>query len=114
MALPDFLIIGAPKAGSTALHEALAPHPGLFLSAVKEPKFFLCDGKPTRREGPGDAHSVKEWVWSRERYEALFDSAPPGTLRGESTPFYLWDHDAHARMRRLVPEAKLIAVLRDP
>ena len=114
MALPDFLIIGAPKAGSTALHEALVPHPQLFLSTVKEPKFFLCDGKPPRQTGPGDAHSAKEWVWSRTRYEALFDAAPSHTLKGESTPFYLWDGDAHSRMRRLIPEAKLIAVLRDP
>ena len=46
MAFPDFLIIGAPKAGSTALHVALAQHPDLFLSDPKEPKFFLCDQQP--------------------------------------------------------------------
>ena len=40
--LPDFLLIGAPKAGTTALHAALAQHPGLFLSPVKEPKYYLC------------------------------------------------------------------------
>src|SRR4051794_7134193 len=40
MPLPDFLIAGVPKAGTTALHAALAPHPGLYLSPVKEPKFF--------------------------------------------------------------------------
>ena len=43
--MPDFLVIGAPKAGTTALHVALARHPGLFMSAVKEPKFFLSDGR---------------------------------------------------------------------
>jgi hypothetical protein len=117
MALPDFLVIGAPKAGSTAVHAALARHPGLFLSAVKEPKYFLCgDERParSRQRGPGDAHSAREWVWRRDRYEALFDDAPAGTLKGESTPFYLWDRDAHHRMRKVVPEARLIAVLRDP
>ena len=46
MSLPDFFIIGAPKAGSTALHAALAHHPDLYLSPVKEPKFFLHDGRP--------------------------------------------------------------------
>ena len=117
MALPDFLVIGAPKAGSTAVHAALARHPALFLSRVKEPKYFLCDDRPPARgdhRGPGDAHSAREWVWRRDRYEALFAAAPAGTLKGESTPFYLWDRRAHRRIRRLAPEARLIAVLRDP
>jgi hypothetical protein len=117
MALPDFLVIGAPKAGSTAVHAALARHPALFLSKVKEPKYFLCDDRRPARavhQGPGDAHSAREWVWRRDRYEALFDAAPPGSLRGESTPFYLWDRAAHRRIHRLVPEVRLIAVLRDP
>src|SRR4051794_37698597 len=85
VALPDFVIVGAPKAGSTALHAALARHPELHLSAVKEPKFFLCDGvPPDRQHGPGDAHSQREWIWRRGQYEALFDGAPEGTLKGES------------------------------
>ncbi len=115
MALPDFLVIGAPKAGTTALHAALAGHPGLFMSAVKEPKFFLTDGPPPRRGGgPGDVQTYREHVWRREDYEALFDAAPPGTLRGESTPFYLYDRRAQQRIRALIPGTRLIAVLRDP
>jgi len=117
VALPDFLVIGAPKAGSTAVHEALVQHPQLFLSVPKEPKYFLTDGAPPRRadhRGPGDAHSSREWVWQRDRYEGLFDAAPAGALRGESTPFYLWDKAAHLRMHDAVPDAKLIAIIRDP
>ncbi len=117
MALPDFLIAGAPKAGSTALHAALVQHPQLFLSNPKEPKFFLTDGRPpppATQRGPGDAHSAQEWIWQRDRYERLFDAAPPGALRGESTPFYLWDTAAHARIAAAVPDVKLIAVIRDP
>ena len=77
--LPDFLIIGAPKAGTTALHRALLPHPELFLSPVKEPKFFLCAGAPPAgQRGPGDAHSAQEWIWRRDEYEALFAGAPDG------------------------------------
>lgn len=117
MALPDFLIIGAPKAGSTAVHAALTGHPQLFLSTPKEPKFFLSDGTPPPREehrGPGDAHSRQEWVWQREAYERLFDAAPPGVLKGESTPFYLWDRDAHLRIAQTLPDVRLVAVLRDP
>jgi hypothetical protein len=112
---PDFFLIGAPKAGTSALHAALAQHPHLFLSKVKEPKYYMCgDSPPPAYKGPGDAHSNQEWVWQRERYLDLFDEAPEGSLRGESTPFYLYNRDARRRIAVDRPDAKLIAVLRDP
>ena len=114
MALPDFFVAGAPKSGTTALHAALAQHPGLYLSAVKEPKFFLTDGPPPAQGGPGDAKTYREHVWRRSDYEDLFDPAPPGTLRGESTPFYLYSREAQRRIKTLIPGARLIVVLRDP
>jgi hypothetical protein len=114
MALPDFLIAGVPKAGTTALHAALSRHPGLYLSPVKEPKFFLTDGPPPTRGGPGDALTYREHVWERDKYEALFDAAPPGVPRGESTPFYLHDPEAMRRIRDLIPGARLIVIIRDP
>ena len=117
MALPDFLVIGAPKAGSTALHAALAQHPQVFLPTPKETKHFLTAGVPpscTSQRGPGDAHSAQEWIWRRDEYERLFDGAPEGTVRGESTPFYLWDRVSQRRIHSSIPGVKLIAVLRDP
>ncbi len=115
MALPDVFVIGAPKAGSTAVHAALATHPRLFMSNPKEPKYFLCDdAPPPAQHGPGDAHSRKEWVWDRAEYESLFDDAPSDALLGESTPFYLWDASAHVRIAATAPRARLIAVVRDP
>src|SRR5438552_15045111 len=70
--MPDFLVIGAPKAGTTALHAALARHPGLYMSAVKEPKFFLSDGPPPAKGGgPGDALTYREHVWRRPDYEEI-------------------------------------------
>jgi Sulfotransferase family len=114
VALPDFLVIGAPKAGTTALHTALAEHPQLYMSPVKEPKFFLTDGPPPSRGGPGDARTYREHIWQRADYEALFDAAPEGARRGESTPFYLYDHAAQRRIRALIPEARLIVTIRDP
>ena len=112
---PDFFLIGAPKAGTSALHSALALHPHLFMSPVKEPKYYMCgDSPPPAYKGPGDAHSNQEWVWQRERYLRLFDGAPRGALRGESTPFYLYNRDARRRIAADRPDAKLIVVLRDP
>jgi hypothetical protein len=112
--MPDFLVIGAPKAGTTALHVALSGHPELYMSAIKEPKFFLTDGPPPAKGGPGDALTYREHVWRRADYEALFDAAPPGTLTGESTPLYLYNRAALRRIRAEIPEAKLIVIVRDP
>src|ERR1700691_2802045 len=114
MALPDFLVAGVPKAGTTALHAALSRHPGLYMSPVKEPKFFLSDGPPPTKGGPGDALTYREHIWQRDRYEALFDAATAGTLRGESTPLYLYDPAAMTRIAKTIPDVKLIAILRDP
>jgi hypothetical protein len=115
--LPQFVIAGAPKAGTTALHAALATHPGLYLSPVKEPKYYLTDGRPPPRSGqrgPGDAHSAGEWVWRRADYLALFRGAPAGAVRGESTPFYLYDRSAQARLAADVPDVRVVVVVRDP
>src|SRR4051812_19783880 len=108
MPLPDFLIAGVPKAGTTALHAALVRHPGLFLPTVKEPKFFLTDSRPPTAGGPGDVQTYQEHIWRRADYEALFDPAPPGALKGEATPFYLYDHSSHLRIHALLPYARLI------
>ena len=112
---PDFLIIGAPKAGTTALHAALAQHPEVFVSDPKEPKYWLCDDAPPPAwRGPGDAHSQQEWIWRREEYDDLFRPAAGHLLRGESTPFYLWSRGAHRRLAESLPSVRMIAVVRDP
>jgi hypothetical protein len=111
----DFFLIGAPKAGTSALYAALVQHPELFMSRIKEPKYYMCgDSPPPAYKGPGDAHSSREWVWQRDRYLALFDEAPEGMLCGEATPFYLYNRDARRRLAVDNPSAKLIAILRDP
>ncbi len=112
---PDFLIIGAPKAGTTALHAALAGHPDVFVSNPKEPKYWLCDGAPPPAWcGPGDRHSQQEWIWQADEYTALFDGAGEHKARGESTAFYLWSRGAHRRIAEALPAVRLIAVVRDP
>jgi hypothetical protein len=109
------LIVGAPKAGTTALHSALAQHPQVFTTTPKEPKYWLCgDAPPPHWTGPGDAHSQQEWIWRRRDYDALFEPAGNDQIRGESTPFYLWSRPAHRRIAEHLPNVKLVAVIRDP
>lgn len=112
---PDALIMGAPKAGTSALHAALAQHPQIYASPVKEPKYYMCwDAPPPAYRGPGDAHSNQEWIWRRADYEALFRDASEDAVRLESTPFYLYLRGARRRIAEELPEAKLIIIVRDP
>ena len=110
--MPDFLVIGAPKAGTTALHAALARHPGSTCRRSRSRSSSCPTGRRPPRGGPGDALTYREHVWRRPDYEALFDAAPPGTLRGESTPLYLYDRAAMRRIRAKLPGARLIVVVR--
>lgn len=98
--LPHFLILGAQKAGTTALVAYLAQHPRIALAAEKEVDFFASD----LRYGQGLAWYGSQW----DR------KLPAGTLRFEASPNYLFVPPAAERIRRRVPRAKLIVILRDP
>lgn len=115
MPLPNLFVIGAPKCGTTSLHRYLDQHPLISMSKVKEPKFFLADGVRPHHAGPGDDRACRAYVVERGAYEALFSYPPgPGAYAGESSPYYLWNPDAAAKIKELVPEARLVAVLREP
>ena len=106
--LPHFLVIGAYKSGSTALQEALRAHPGIFLPA-KGPSFFAVDEAPAI-ERPLPQGTVRDW----DAYQALFADAPEGAVRGDVSPEYLASPRACGRIRARLPDARLVAVLRDP
>ncbi len=106
MALPNLFIIGAPKAGTTSLHDYLDEHPEVQMSALKEPNFFAPHLDPI--------HEPRR-VRRRDEYERLFDGA--AAVRGEaSTPYaeYPLRQGVPERIKQLVPEAKLIYLVRDP
>jgi hypothetical protein len=97
--LPNLIVIGAMKAGTTSLHHYLALHPEIAMSTVKEPDFF-----------------VRELGWQRglDWYARLFG---PGAVRGESSTSYTKAPryaGVAPRMRELVPDARLVYVVRDP
>lgn len=111
-ALPSFLIVGAQKAGTTALYYALSKHPQVFMSAVKEPAYFVAEDALRNAAGPGDKAS--QLVTSLEAYEELFAGAGSGDVRGEASTSYLYDPDAAKRIKDQLPDVKLIAILRNP
>ena len=100
--LPDFFVIGAPKAGTTTLHRHLQRHPKLFLAEPKEPDFFT---------------SADRVEHALESYAALFSGARADQLAGEmSTTYSRWPHtdDVPHLVASHCPDARYVYVLRHP
>jgi hypothetical protein len=114
MTMPNFLIIGTAKSGTTSLYNYLKQHPQVYVSPVKEPKFFAYEGEKLDFRGPGDRLANSSVVTDIEAYRALFAKVSGETAVGEASPLYLYIPKAPERIRHHVPEAKLIAILRNP
>jgi hypothetical protein len=116
MTLPNFLIISPGKSGTTSLYHYLKQHPQIYMSPIKEPRFFALEGRdPASFQGPGDREMIGQTaVTNLEDYQALFAGVSGEKAIGEATVTYLHDPEAASRIRHYVPEAKLIAVLRNP
>lgn len=99
--LPDFLVIGAQKSGTTSLFDHLAQHPRIRPSATKEIHYF------DREYGRGER-------WYRGHFALQRQAHRSGLVTGEATPAYLVFPPAAARAHQLVPRARLVAVVRDP
>jgi len=117
MSLPNFLVLGAAKAGTNALFHYLRQHPQVYMSPWKEPKFFAFESRDeltfraaNGREAPVNATVILD----QTEYERLFDGASGEHALGEASPQYLYAEKAPARIKRFVPEMKLVAVLRNP
>jgi hypothetical protein len=102
--VPDFFIVGNPKSGTTALYEMLCQQPRIFMPSVKEPHFFAGEGAARLERVPS----------TLEAYLELFAEAAPDQLLGEASPSYLQSHTAAASIAALRPDARIIAILREP
>ncbi len=101
MVLPNFLVIGSMKSGTTSLYRYLRDHPRVFMPDKKEPEFF---SRPT-------------WESEMPWYESLFRAAGNATAVGEASPIYTrYPHvpDVPERMAKVLPEARLIYLVRHP
>lgn len=114
MTMPNFLIIGAAKSGTTSLYHYLRQHPQIYMSPVKEPRFFAFEGRRPRFRGPNDDEINRTVITTIEQYRKCFDGAMGEKALGEASPVYIFSDEAPARIRRHIPEAKLIAILRHP
>lgn len=99
---PDFFIVGAFKAGTTALYDYLRQHPQVFMPFHKEPLFF------------GDDLSRRYGRMSMERYLALFAGVRAGQRIGEASAWYLYSRTAAREIAAFAPGAQIIVMLRNP
>ena len=104
-AMPNFFIVGAPKCGTTSLHEYLQRHPDVFMPFYKEPHYFGSDLQGSR---------FRQFRNKPERYLKLFQDACGEARVGESSPWYLASRRAAAEIHAYDPAAKIIIMLRNP
>ena len=113
--MPDFIIIGAAKAGTTALYESLRQHPQIGMSHVKEPNFFALENqKLNYKSGTTSPGYLEECVTDIDTYRRQFKKSREDMILGEASPLYLYAPEASERIKFYMPEAKIIAILRDP
>ncbi|MEM8501872.1 MAG: sulfotransferase [Cyanobacteria bacterium P01_D01_bin.1] len=111
--LPNFLIIGAAKAGTTSLCHYLTQHPEIYISEEKEPRFFSPEFYTKDTNGLLRNNARKE-AFSLEEYQNLFESVTIERAIGEATTEYLYYPKTPQRIRDRIPNARLIAILRNP
>lgn len=116
MTLPNFVIIGVAKAGTTSLYRYLDQHPQVFMCPVKETNFFAYEdtraGTWTDEVDPPNPARFR--VKTLEAYEALFAGVSDEIAIGEASPRYFRCPTAARRIHACIPDVKLVASLRNP
>jgi hypothetical protein len=112
---PSFIVIGAGKCGTTSVYNYLDAHPNVFVSRVKETKFFAVMGRNIEecKFTHGD-HVFQNYINNRSEYFELFEDAVKYTVSGEVSPQYLASPTAALHIKDELPDTKIIAILRDP
>lgn len=114
MKMPNFLIIGAAKSGTTSLYSYLAQHPQIYMSPLKEPHFFTFEGQNINFKGLGDSKTHSSIITDLESYSNLFQDVSDEIAIGEASTTYLSVTGTAERIKNYLPNIKLIAILRDP
>jgi hypothetical protein len=115
MVTPNFVIVGAAKAGTTAIYHYLLQHPQIYLSPLKETNYFALAGQELCFRGPGDDDYVNRLsITDEAAYFAQFDGVRDEIAIGEASPLYLYHPQAAGRIYDTIPKTKIIAVLRNP
>ena len=111
--LPNFLLIGAQKAGTTSLYHYLGQHPEIFMSPEKEPRFFAFEGHALDFAGPGNER-LRTTTTTLAAYQQLFSGVRDERAVGEASVVYLHHPRVAPAIAAAIPDAKIVAVLRNP
>jgi len=114
MNMPTFLLIGAGKSGTTSLNNYLKQHPEIFMSPVKEPQYFAFGDKALTFNGPGDPQLISRIPHNIQDYRSLFGGVTKQKAIGEASTANIYIPRASERIQKILPNAKLIAILRNP
>ncbi len=114
MRLPNFLLIGAAKSGTTSIHNYLSQHPDIFMSSNKEPRFFAAELFNDPAAGPGDANGRASACLTPDSYQSLFLDVADEKAVGESSAVYIYSRTAPLKIAQFDPAMKIIAILRNP
>ena len=101
---PNFFIVGAPKAGTTSLYYYLLEVPQIYLSPVKEPRFF----------NSKHVHINSQKISEQKKYLELFKDVKKEIAIGEASTSYLEDPETPFLIQKAIPNARIIIILRDP
>jgi hypothetical protein len=127
--LPNFFVVGTPKAGTTSLYNYLAQHPAIYMSPIKEPAYFATDLAELKRQlniHEPDPQGLRDYlngpmterragvVTDWEQYLKLFRNVRTEQAIGEASGNYLASHSAPALIRARIPAARIVMILRDP
>ena len=112
--VPNFIVIGAAKAGTTALHYILDQHSEIYMCPMKEPSFFWACNQEVVLKGPGAEVLKHRYVDNWNQYLELFAGANGEKAIGESSVRYLSYPSSPELIRRFIPQVKLVAILRNP
>lgn len=113
--MPDFIVIGAGKSGTTALNRYLKQHPGIYMAPHKEPNFFAYQSvDPANPPEDVALEHYHKSITSLEQYQSLFARSPQGLVKGEISNIYQYTPRAAESISKFLPEVKLIAILRQP
>jgi hypothetical protein len=111
---PDFLIIGAAKSGTTSLLHQLNQHPQIFMPPAKHLNYFSGECGTAEFQGPPPHYFGRQAARTWEEYSREFKEGIGKAAVGEACNAYLFSTEAAGRIRRSLPEVRLIAVLRHP
>lgn len=114
MTLPDTFVVGAGRCGTTALHQLLAQHPEVHVGARKSPNHFATGIPQPSWETPVAIAMARDWVADRADYEALFTPTPQTRAVVDVSPVYLQALAVPRRIHEARPDARIIAIVRDP